>query len=86
VVTEERKDCLAVPVASVAKDNTGAAFIALVEGDKAVLKPVKVGLRDGDFAEVEGEGVDADKTVVTDGAYGLVMTQQYATKIRVVSE
>jgi membrane fusion protein (multidrug efflux system) len=86
IVSEERKDCLAVPVASVARDTTGASFIALVEGDKAILKPVKAGLRDGDLVEVEGEGVEADKTVVTDGAYGLIMTQQFATKIRVVSE
>ncbi len=86
VVSEERKDCLVVPVTSVAKDTTGATFIALVEGEKAILKPVKAGLRDGDWAEVEGDGVEADKTVVTDGAYGLIMTQQFATKIRVVSE
>jgi RND family efflux transporter MFP subunit len=86
VVSEERKDCLAVPVASLAKDTTGATFIALVEGEKAILKPVKVGLLDGDLVQVEGEGVEADKTVVTDGAYGLVMSQQFATKIRVVSE
>ncbi len=86
VMIEERKDCLAVPLASVAKDTTGATFIALVDGDKAVLKPVKVGLRDGNLIEVEGEGVEADKPVVTDGAYELIMTQQFATKISVVSE
>lgn len=86
VTSEERKDCLAVPVTSVAKDATGATFIALVDGEKAVLKPVKAGVRDGDLVEVEGDGVEADKTVVTDGAYGLIMTQQFATKIRVVSE
>jgi membrane fusion protein, multidrug efflux system len=86
VVSEERKDCLAVPVTSVAKDATGATFIALVDGDKAVLKPVKAGVRDGDLVEVEGDGVEADKTVVTDGAYGLIMTQQFATKVRVESE
>jgi membrane fusion protein, multidrug efflux system len=86
VVSEERKDCLAVPVTSLAKDATGATFIALVEDDKAVLKPVKAGLRDGDLVEVEGDGVEADKTVVTEGAYGLIMTQQFATKVRVESD
>ena len=50
------------------------------------LKPVKPGLREGDLIEVEGDGVEADKAVVTDGAYGLIMTQQFATKIRVVNE
>ena len=86
VVTEERKDRLVVPLASVARDSTGASFIAVVEGEKAVLKPVKVGLRDGGWVEVEGEGVEADKPVVTEGAYGLIMTQQFATKIRVGGE
>jgi len=86
VKTEERRDCLAVPLTSVAKDSSGATFIALVDGEKAILKPVKTGLRDGDLVEVEGEGVEADKPVVTDGAYELIMTQQFATKIRVVSE
>ena len=86
VITEEKKDCLAVPITSVARDPTGATFIALVDGEQAVLKPVKTGLRDGELVEVEGEGVEADKTVVTDGAYGLIMTQQFSTKIRVVNE
>jgi membrane fusion protein (multidrug efflux system) len=86
VVTDERRDRLVVPSASVAKDPTGATFIALVEGDKAALKPVKAGLRDGELVEIEGDGVEADQTVVTEGAYGLVMTQQFATKIRVVGD
>jgi HlyD family secretion protein len=86
VTTGEHKDILAVPLASLAKDNTGAWFIAMVEGEKAVLKPVKPGLRDGDWAEVEGDGVEADKPVVTEGAYGLVMTQQFATKIQVAAQ
>jgi RND family efflux transporter MFP subunit len=86
VITEERKDRLVVPSASVAKDQSGATFIALVEGEKATLKPVRAGLHDGDLIEVEGDGVEADQTVVTEGAYGLIMTQQFATKIRVVGD
>jgi membrane fusion protein (multidrug efflux system) len=86
IISQEHKDCLAVPVASVAKDVSGATFVALVDGEKAVLKPVKVGLREGDLVEVEGEGLAVDKTVVTDGAYGIIMTQQFATKIRVVND
>ena len=86
IVTAEHKDTLVVPLAGIAKDTSGAVFVALVEGDKAVLKPVKVGVRDQDLVEVEGEGVDADKTVVTEGAYGLIMSQQFATKIRVVND
>ncbi|HEY0455854.1 MAG TPA: efflux RND transporter periplasmic adaptor subunit, partial [Verrucomicrobiae bacterium] len=86
ITSEEHKNCLAVPLVSVARDSAGGSFIALVEGEKATLKPVKVGLRDGDMVEVQGEGVAADATVVTEGAYGLIMTQQFATKIHVVSE
>jgi membrane fusion protein (multidrug efflux system) len=86
IVSEERKDCLAAPLVSVARDNAGGTFIALVENDKAVLKPVKAGLREGDLVQVEGDGVEVDKTVVTEGAYGLIMTQQFATKIRVVND
>jgi RND family efflux transporter MFP subunit len=86
VVTAEHKDCLAVPVASVAKDASGGTFIALIEGEKAVLKPVKTGLREGGLIEVEGEGVEVDKIVVTEGAYGLIATQQFATNVRVVKE
>jgi len=86
VITEERKDRWVVPSASVAKDQTGATFIAQVEGDKATLKPVKAGLRDGDMVEIDGDGIDSDQTVVTEGAYGLIMTQQFATKIRVVGD
>ncbi len=86
IVIEERKDRLAAPLASVARDSSGATFVAMVEGEKAVLKPAKAGLRDGGWVEVEGEGIEADKPVVTEGAYGLIMTQQFATKIRVVGE
>ncbi|MFH1070761.1 MAG: efflux RND transporter periplasmic adaptor subunit [Candidatus Glassbacteria bacterium] len=71
IVSEERADCLAVPVESVVKDSAGNPVIALVQDDKAVQKPVRVGLRDGDLVEVEAEGLQADMAVVTDGAYGL---------------
>jgi len=86
VASSEHRDCLAVPLTSVARDPSGAAYVELVDGGKAVLKPVKTGLRDGDWIEVEGEGIEAGKTVVTEGAYGLIMTQQFATKIRVVND
>jgi len=86
VMSGERKDCLVVPLASLARDASGGTFIALVAGERATLKPVTAGVREGDLVEVEGEGVDAGQTVVTEGAYGLIMTQQFATKIRVVGE
>lgn len=86
VATAEHKDCLAAPLASVAKDPSGGTFIALVEGEKATLKPVKTGLREGDLVEIEGEGVEEKKTVVTEGAYGLIATQQFATTVRIMND
>lgn len=79
VFDEERKDCLAVPAASVVKDPDDGTVIAVVEGDKAARKKVKVGLRDGDLVEIEGDGVSEGQTVVTVGAYGLPKE----TKVRV---
>jgi membrane fusion protein (multidrug efflux system) len=83
IVSAEHKDCLAVPLVSVAKDQTGSSFIAKVTGEKALLVRVKEGLRDGDLVEVEADDLAADMPIVTEGAYGLVMAQQDATKIRV---
>ena len=79
IVSEERRDRLAVPAESVVKTEDGSA-IAIVEGDKATLKLVKPGLRDGAVIEVEGEGLKEGMTVVTKGAYGLPKD----TKIRVI--
>jgi membrane fusion protein (multidrug efflux system) len=86
IVTGERKNVLTVPIASVAKDPSGAVFVALIENDKAVLKPAQTGIREGDLIEVEGEGIEADKSVVTEGAYGLIATQQFATKVQIVND
>jgi len=82
IIVAEHKDCLAVPLASLARDANGAAKIALVEQDQAKLKAVKAGLRDGDWVEVEAEDLKPGMTVVTEGAYGLIMTERFATKIR----
>jgi membrane fusion protein (multidrug efflux system) len=45
--------------------------IYVVEGDRAVQKRVKTGLRDGNLVEVEAEGLKEGDTIVTVGAYGL---------------
>ena len=71
IVSEERNDRLAAPAESVVKNEEGGTVIALVEGDKAVQKPVKAGVRDGALIEVEGDGLKEGDTVVTVGAYGL---------------
>jgi membrane fusion protein (multidrug efflux system) len=82
IISAEHKDCLAVPAEAVVKDETGVTVLALVQDDKATQRPVKVGLRDGDWVEVEGEGLAADMAVVTEGAYGLPKQ----TKIRVLGQ
>ncbi len=82
IVSEERKDRLAVPVESVVKDSEGGTVIALVHNDRAVQKSVKTGLRDGELVEVEADGLQEGMTVVTEGAYGLPKE----TKIRVLGK
>lgn len=79
IVSDERADRLAVPVESVVTDVEGHSVIALVDGDQATQKPVKTGVRDGGWVEVEGEGLKEGDTVVTVGAYGLPKK----TKVRV---
>ena len=81
-MSEEHKDCQAVPVESVVKDNEGGDVIALIQNDKAVQKPVKVGLRDGGMVEILADGLQADMPVVTEGAYALPKE----TKIRMLGQ
>jgi membrane fusion protein, multidrug efflux system len=82
IVSEEHKDCLAVPVESVVKNAEGGMVIAIVENDRATQKSVKTGLRDGEWVEVQADGLQAGMTVVAVGAYGLPKE----TKIRVVEK
>ena len=79
VITEERYDRLAVPTESVVRADEGSV-IAVVDGDIARQRPVKVGLREGSLVEIEGDALKEGMTVVTEGAYGLPKE----TKIRVV--
>jgi len=80
IAVEARPNRLAVPVESIVT-REGASRIAIVEGDRAVFRPVQVGLRDGNLVEVAGEGLKAGLTVVTAGAYGLPQE----SRIRVIS-
>lgn len=77
---------LLVPVASIAKNSDGKSSIALVEGEKAILRPVQVGWREGDRVEIDGEGIRVDQVVVTEGAYGLILSRQSVTRIQVVND
>jgi len=82
IVSEERQDCLAVPVESVVKEDEGSSVIAIVENEHAAQKPVKAGLRDGRWMEVQADNLKEGMTVVTVGAYGLPKE----TKIRIVEK
>lgn len=79
VITEERHDRLTVPIESVVRVD-GGSVIAVVDDDIARQRPVRVGLREGNLVEIEGDALQEGMTVVTEGAYGLPKE----TKIRVV--
>ncbi len=71
IVIEEHADKLAVPREAVYTDYDGKSTLSIVEGDTAKQKVVKVGLRDGNFIEVESAGISEGMTVVTVGSYAL---------------
>lgn len=70
ITVDERPGRLAVPVESVVTvDGQSAVFVA--SENQAVRKPVRTGIRDGNFIEVDGEGLQAGMNVVITGAWGL---------------
>jgi membrane fusion protein, multidrug efflux system len=71
IIAEERRDVLAVPEESVVPGPEGGTVLMVVEGDKALPKPVRAGLRDGGLTEVEGEGLTEGLVIVTTDAYNL---------------
>ena len=71
IISEERRDVLAVPEESVVPGPDGGTLLMMVEGDKAVPRPVKAGLRDGGLAEVEGAGLKEGLVIVTTDAYNI---------------
>jgi membrane fusion protein (multidrug efflux system) len=70
IAVEERPDRLAVPVESVVT-REGESAIFVVDGDRATPRRVRLGLKEGDFVEVTGDGVQAGTAIVTTGAFGL---------------
>ena len=80
IASEDSSGRLAVPKESVVTDIDGHSVLAIVEGDKAVQRDVRTGVRDGLLVEVEGEGLKEGDVVVTIGAYGLPRE----TRIRIV--
>jgi len=70
IAVDERRNRLAVPVEGVVSRD-GVNLIAVVDSNRAVLRPVQLGLRDGDLVEVTGDGLQAGMTIVASGVYGL---------------
>ena len=73
---------LAAPAESVVTNADGRTVVAVVLGDEASQREVKVGLRDGALVEIEGQDLKAGEKVVTVGAYGLPAK----TKVRVAAQ
>ena len=82
IITDERRDCLAVPSQSVVKNEKGESVICLVSGKMAVQHPVKVGFREGDMIEIHSLMLKPGVEVVTTGAYGL----PEKSKIRILND
>ena len=80
IVVAEYSDRLAVPDESVVTTPEGLTVVAVVQGDEATPRPVRRGLSEDGWVEVQGEGLAPEMTVVTVGAYGL----PGKTKIRVM--
>jgi membrane fusion protein (multidrug efflux system) len=83
IVSEERRDVLAVPEASLIADSVGGntGSIVLVEGGLAVRKHVKSGLHESGLVEVEGEGLKEGLVIVTEDAYAVPVE----TKIHIIN-
>jgi membrane fusion protein (multidrug efflux system) len=71
IVVEEHQNHLVVPKESVVKNPEGKSVVVGFLGEKAIMKEVRVGLREGDMVEIEGEELDEGDAIVTQGAYGL---------------
>jgi membrane fusion protein (multidrug efflux system) len=71
IVTEEHRDCLAVPSQSLVKNDGGEWVICLVRGKLAGQQPVAPGLRDGGWVEVQSPAIKPGDIVVTTGAAAL---------------
>ncbi len=82
IVSEERAGVLAVPEDAVVTGPDGGTVLWLVEGDRAVPKPVTTGLRDAGQVEVRGEGLKEGTVIVTTDAYNLTGE----TKIHIVKD
>jgi multidrug efflux pump subunit AcrA (membrane-fusion protein) len=71
MVAKTVKDALVIPAAALFKTAEGADYVMVAGSDeKAHQKAVKVGIRNGDDAQIVS-GLDAGEKVITTGGYGL---------------
>jgi membrane fusion protein, multidrug efflux system len=82
IVTEVHEGVLVIPEVGLVTRAGEGTWIVVVEGDRAVRRPVTVGLRDRGLVEVSGDGLEAGVTIVTDDAYSL----PEETKIHIVAQ
>ncbi len=71
IASDEHRDCLAVPEASVVKDSESGWIISLVKDSRALRVPVNTGFRENGLVEVASDSLSEGMTVVKVGAYGL---------------
>ncbi|HXX93957.1 MAG TPA: efflux RND transporter periplasmic adaptor subunit [Planctomycetota bacterium] len=71
IVAEVHPNRLVVPRESVVTTPEGKTVVVGFLGEKAVQKEVKVGFKEGDLVEVEGEDIEEGNPIVVQGAYGI---------------
>jgi len=82
IITDECRDCLAVPSQSIVKNERGEWVISLVSGKWAVQEPVTIGFREGDMVQIHSLKLQPGDMIVTAGAYGLPAR----TRIRILND
>jgi membrane fusion protein (multidrug efflux system) len=83
IICAEHHNCLAVPEAAVVADAVDgeSGAIVLVQGDRAVRMPVKIGFREAGLVEVAAVGLQPGMTIVSEDAYAI----GGETKIRIIT-
>jgi RND family efflux transporter MFP subunit len=82
ITVAEYSDRLAVPDESIVTTPEGQTVLAVVQGDEAIPTPVTRGVREGNWVQIDGEGLAPGMHIVTVGAYGL----PGKTRIRVIGQ
>jgi RND family efflux transporter MFP subunit len=67
LVEREFKNAVLIPANSVQSGDNGEEFVFLEENSTAVMKPVKAGLRQGDYVQITEGLVSGDRLIVFGG-------------------